>query len=81
MMNTLAEEKLVYIYGGTENPVNGWGGGSFIKVGDKVTWNEHSELGTGTVDAIAVGFAIVTFRTLFGLKDYVVDVTELNPVQ
>ena len=54
MTNTLTEEKLVNIYGGTEfPPENGSsGGGDRIKAGDWVTFNGHENLGKGLVGCV-----------------------------
>ncbi|MCR5633935.1 MAG: hypothetical protein K6F90_01335, partial [Lachnospiraceae bacterium] len=60
-MLALTEEKLETVFGGEDELVNGWGGGSFIHVGDKVTWNGHKDWGTGVVDCILWGYAYVTF--------------------
>ena len=64
MMNTLTEEILGNIYGGTEfPPENGSsGGGDRIKAGDWVTWNGHEDLGKGYVDCVIWGFAHVIFN-------------------
>ena len=81
-MLTLTEEKLNAVYGGTEDPVNGWGGGDIIKVGDKVTWNGHSDWGTGMVDAILFGYAYVTFFPKhYEPIDHIVKVSELSLVR
>ena len=80
MTNTLTEEKLIYICGGTEGRANGLGGAERIKEGDKVIWNGQSDLGIGTVIAITFDFAVVTFQTLYGPHDYVIEVNELSLV-
>ncbi|MBO4910181.1 MAG: hypothetical protein J5476_12975 [Lachnospiraceae bacterium] len=80
-MTALTEEKLNMIYGGEDEFVNGWGGGDIIKVGDKVIWKENKEMGIGVVDFIKWGYAIVTFKTIFGFQDHIVKLTELSLVR